>query len=95
MTTRDAKVPCMRTTIRIDDALYREVKQRAAASGRTVAAVLEDAVRRGLNPTAGGSRERFTVRASGTGGLMPGVDLSSNAGLAEVMDDEAALDAVR
>ena len=30
----------MRTTIRIDDALYREVKERAARSGRTVAAVL-------------------------------------------------------
>ncbi|WP_250578262.1 ribbon-helix-helix protein, CopG family, partial [Mycobacterium tuberculosis] len=34
----------MRTTIRIDDELYREVKAKAARSGRTVAAVLEDAV---------------------------------------------------
>ncbi|WP_234776485.1 ribbon-helix-helix domain-containing protein, partial [Mycobacterium tuberculosis] len=40
----------MRTTIRIDDELYREVKAKAARSGRAVAAVLEDAVRRGLNP---------------------------------------------
>jgi len=91
----DAKMPTVRTTIRIDDALYREVKQRAASSGRTVAAVLEDAVRRGLNPTDSGSRDRFTVQPSGSGGLMPGVDLASNAGLAEVMDDETSLDALR
>ncbi len=85
----------MRTTIRIDDALYRDVKQRAAMSGRTVAAVLEDAVRRGLNPTDQGSRDRFTVQTTGTGGLRPGVDLSSNAALAEAMDDETSLDAMR
>jgi Arc/MetJ family transcription regulator len=85
----------MRTTIRIDDALYREVKQRAATSGRTVAAVLEDAVRRGLNPMDEGSRDRFTVQSTGAGGLRPGVDLSCNAALAEAMDDETSLDAMR
>ena len=84
----------MRTTIRIDDALYREVKQRAASSGRTVAAVLEDAVRRGLDPVRD-SRDRFTVEPTGVGGLKPGVDLSSNAALAEVMGEEASLDAMR
>lgn len=95
MPTGDAKVSSVRTTIRIDDALYRDVKQRAAMSGRTVAAVLEDAVRRGLNPTDHGSRDRFTVQTTGTGGLRPGVDLSSNAALAEAMDDETSLDAMR
>lgn len=90
----DAKVTHMRTTIRIDDALYREIKQRAARSGRTVAAVLEDAVRRGLDP-ASGPRERFTVETTGTGGLKPGVDLSSNAALAEIMGEETSLDAMR
>ena len=85
----------MRTTIRIDDALYREVKQRAARTGRTVAAVLEDAVRRGLTPTDTGARDRFAVHPTGEGGLMPGVDVSSNASLAEIMDDEAGLDAMR
>jgi predicted DNA-binding protein len=33
----------VRTTIRIDDELYRMVKERAARTGRTVAAVLEAA----------------------------------------------------
>jgi hypothetical protein len=85
----------MRTTIRIDDELYRAVKTQAARSGRTVAAVLEDAVRRGLNPSERLGGDRYVVRATGRGGLRPGVDLSSNAAVAEAMDEGAALDAVR
>jgi plasmid stability protein len=57
----------MRTTIRIDDELYREVKARAARSGRTVAAVLEDAVRRGLAPSERRAGGRYRVRATGKG----------------------------
>lgn len=85
----------MRTTIRIDDDLYREVKARAARSGRTVAAVLEDAVRRGLTPTKRRARDSYTIRPTGRGGLRSGVDLSSNAALAEAMDEDLPLDALR
>jgi plasmid stability protein len=85
----------VRTTIRIDDELYREVKAKAARSGRTVAAVLEDAVRRGLNPSEHRAAHRYKIRPIGRGGLRSGVDLSSNAALAEVMDEGASLDAVR
>lgn len=85
----------MRTTIRIDDDLYREVKARAARSGRTVAAVLEDAVRSGLIPSQRPARDSYTVRPVGRGGLRPGVDLSSNAVLAEAMDEDLSLDALR
>ncbi|MEB3979827.1 ribbon-helix-helix domain-containing protein [Mycobacterium sp. 663a-19] len=85
----------MRTTIRIDDDLYREVKARAARSGRTVAAVLEDAVRRGLNPADRASGRRYTVRPTGAGGLRPGVDLTSNAAIAEAMDEGVPFDALR
>ena len=84
----------MRTTIRIDDALYREVKERAARSGRTVAAVLEDAVRRGLNPADRGARSPFVVQASGSG-LRPGVDLASNAGVSDVMEEGDSFGAMR
>jgi plasmid stability protein len=85
----------MRTTIRIDDELYREVKQRAARSGRTVAAVLEDAVRRGLTPAERRSAGRYAIRPTGSGGLRPGVDLSSNAAIAEVIDEGTGIDALR
>lgn len=84
----------MRTTIRIDDELYRSVKERAARSGRTVASVLEDAVRVGLTEPAA-TRTPLTIRPSGRGGLRPGVDLTSNAVLAELGDEGRDLDAVR
>lgn len=85
----------VRTTIRIDDELYREVKTKAARSGRTVASVLEDAVRRGLNPAEQRAPSRYRVRPGGRGGLRLGVDLSSNAAVAEVLEDGAPLDALR
>ncbi len=85
----------MRTTIRIDDELYREVKTQAARSGRTVAAVLEDAVRRGLNPSEQRVAGRYVVRTTGRGGLRPGVDLSSNSAVAEAVDEGESLDALR
>jgi predicted DNA-binding protein len=85
----------MRTTIRIDDDLYRQVKANAARSGRTVAAVLEDAVRRGLNPSEERSRVRYQLRPTGRGGLRSGVDLSSNAAIAEAMDEGRPVDAMR
>jgi plasmid stability protein len=85
----------MRTTIRIDDELYRRVKAMAAHSGRTVAAVLEDAVRRGLSPSEPGPAGRYVLRPMGRGGLRPGVELSSNASAAEAMDEAASIDALR
>lgn len=86
----------MRTTIRIDDALYRNVKARAAASGRTVAAVLEDAVRRGLVASdAAAPAEPFRVVAEGHGGLRPGVDLTSNAAMQELFDEGRSVDELR
>ncbi len=85
----------MRTTIRIDEALYREVKAKAARSGRTVAAVIEDAVRRGLHSPDRQTRPRFKVRPISGGTLRPGVDLSSNAAVAEAMDEGVPLDAMR
>jgi hypothetical protein len=85
----------MRTTIRIDDELYREVKARAARAGRTVAAVLEDAVRRGLNPPEQQTGGRYVVRPMGVGGLQPGVDLASNLSVREAMDEGVSVDALR
>ncbi|MGH3434330.1 MAG: ribbon-helix-helix protein, CopG family [Thermocrispum sp.] len=85
----------MRTTIRMDDELYREVKTQAARSGRTVASVLEDAVRAGLNVPGRRKAEPFAVRPLGFGGLRPGVDLASNRSVREAMDEGLPLDALR
>ncbi len=86
----------MRTTIRIDDELYRSVKARAATSGRTIAAVLDDAIRLGLNPPhLRAPVATFTIRATGSDGLLPGIDLTSNASVREVLDEGLPLDEMR
>lgn len=79
----------------MDDALYREVKQRAARSGRTAAAVLEDAVRVGLRAPAAMERSPYRVEVDGAGGLRPGIDLADGASVREALDDGAPLDALR
>jgi predicted DNA-binding protein len=84
----------VRTTIRIDDDLYREVKAMAARSGRTVASVLEDAVRRGLHAGRDAATARYVITPLGRGGLRPGVDLSSGAAIAEIMDEDVSIDAL-
>ncbi len=85
----------MRTTVTIDDDLYREIRERAARSGRTVGAVLEDAVRLGLRPKEPSKRGRYVVRPSGSGGLVPGIDLSSNSSVQDALDEGVPLDALR
>jgi hypothetical protein len=85
----------VRTTIRIDDELYREVKALAARSGRTVAAVLEDAVRRGLRSNREADVLPYRLAPTGRGGLQPGVDLSSGATVAELQDEGVSRDALR
>jgi len=86
----------MRTTLTIDDELYRSVKERAARSGRTDGAVLEDAIRIGLRPQKQEAARRFRVRPmTGSGGLRPGIDLSSNSSVQDALDEGLPLDALR
>ncbi len=84
---------CMRTTVILPDALYEDVKRLAADTRRTVTEVLADALvqavdrhrRRGVQvheplPTFRGN------------GLLPGVDIRSNAALRDVLDDRDDVD---
>jgi hypothetical protein len=87
----------MRTTINLDDDLLAEAKQVAARTGRTVASVVEDALRESLhrrNRTAQGAVELPTF---GEGGVQPGVDLDDSAALLDLLDqnDPTAGDATR
>lgn len=85
----------MRTTVSIDDALYRELKARAGATGRTVSELVEDAVRDSLHapPSQAPIPELPIFR--GRIGLQPGVDLDDNAGLLPIMDERGPQDARR
>jgi hypothetical protein len=78
---------CMRTTIRMDDALYARVKELAARTGRTVTSVIEDALRESLaRRTVARQRERIELPTFTGSGVQPGVDLDSYASLLDLME---------
>jgi len=67
--------------------LLAEAKRRAAGSGRTLTAFVEDAVREVLGREQESIRaEPFEVQPFDGTGVRPGVDLDDSAGLTDVMD---------
>ena len=66
----------MRTTIRLDDQLLAAAKRHASETGRTLTALIEDALREAIARERGGGRgKRIKLLTGGSGGLRPGVDL--------------------
>ncbi len=79
----------MRTTIRMDDDLLAATKQLAAQTGRTLTAVIEDALREALMRHRRKKRQKPIRLPTMTGnGLQPGVDLDDSASLLELMERE-------
>jgi hypothetical protein len=77
----------MRTTIRLNDDLLRRAKEEAVRSGRTLTAVVEDALRQALGRKNAPSKRRPTRLVSwGEGGVRPGVNLDCTAELLDIMD---------
>jgi hypothetical protein len=76
----------MRTTVRLDPHLLAEAKRVAAASGRTLTAVIEDALRESLT-RKGKSRNRpnLNVPTFRGHGVHAGVDLDNSAALLDLM----------
>jgi predicted transcriptional regulator len=77
----------MRTTIRLDDQLLTEAKRLALESGRTLTAVIEDAVREVVARRKETPKVKKTrLVTDGGRGLQPGVRLDNNAALLEIME---------
>jgi hypothetical protein len=77
---------CMRTTLSIDDELFRRAKERAAKEGRTLSRVLEDALRcylRDLSRPSKPFRLKITVSESRP---VPGVDFADRDALYQRME---------
>lgn len=81
----------MRTTVRLDEKLLKEVKRHAAESGMTLTAVIEQSLRERLARKSASTRTRAKVRlhAVGKGGLHPGIDLDDSASLLDAMERKA------
>ncbi len=77
----------MRTTIRLDDELLTRTKELAASTGRSLARVIEDALREMLaRQSQAGERQPVRLPTFAGKGLQPGVDLDDSAALLDLMD---------
>ena len=77
---------CMRTTIRLDEALLSEAKKHAADSGKTLTAVLEQALRESLaRRSVQAKARRVRLKTFKGGGVRAGVDLDDSASLLDLM----------
>ena len=76
----------MRTTVRLDEHLLAAARKRAAESGKTLAAVLEDALRASLAQRGAQAKAKpVRLKTVKGGGVRAGVDLDDSASLLDLM----------
>ena len=79
-----------RTTVRLPEELLRRARRKAAAEGRTLTSLIEDGLRLVVMEKPKGAKPRRVLPrvSKATGGLMPGVDITSFSALEEIDDLE-------
>lgn len=82
-----------RTTIRLSEDLIAEIKAASARRGKTMTAVIEDAIRVTVVRPGRSPKRRLDPLPTFKGrGLQAGVDLDNNAALLDLMDGWDAAD---
>jgi len=77
----------MRTTINLPDDLILRAKKAALDTGTTLTEIIANALREALvKRRSKKARREFKVITSGSGGLLPGVDLDDTSALLDIMD---------
>jgi plasmid stability protein len=84
MHTDAAKMQQVRTTLTIDDEVYRQIKSLAAVTGRSVGSVVEEALRVALARAQQGPAPVRPLPVS-AGAPLSGVDLDDSAALLDTM----------
>ncbi len=78
----------MRTTIQLDDEVFRAFKQRAAERGTSLSHEIEEALRSELAERAEAAKsELYRVPTFRGKAPVPGVNLNSNAALADILEN--------
>lgn len=77
---------CMRTTIELDDRVFRELKRQAAAKGITLRQVVNELLRRALDRPEPRPKYRFDWKVDPCGAIQPGVRLNDRESLFDLMD---------
>jgi hypothetical protein len=77
----------MRTTIELDDPLFRQLKVAAARRGESLKKVVNDCLRRGLAaPPERKKKYVFNWKTGPRGRILPGVRLDDRNSLFDLMD---------
>lgn len=76
----------MRTTLHIDDYLLSQAKSYAHKKGKTLTAVVQDALREVLARRRATGRKIIRLTTSKGGSVLPGVDLDNSADLLDRME---------
>lgn len=76
---------CMRTTIEVNDELFRQVRRRAADEGLTLRELVEQALRAHLGQRRRGARYSLSWKPV-RGQVRPGVQLDDRDALFDVME---------
>ena len=84
----------MRTTLTLDPDVAQLIEEEAHRQRKPIKHVVNEALRRGLAPTAKRVRKQFRVQPHRTR-LCPGIDGASFNQLADELEDEAVIEKVR
>jgi hypothetical protein len=79
----------MRTTVRLEEGLLREVKREAERRGETLTSMIEQGLRlllAGARSRPARARVKLPVSRA-EGGTLPGVDLNCGASLLDIMEN--------
>jgi hypothetical protein len=77
---------CMRTTIEIDDRVFRELKREAAELGTTLRKVVNDRLSRSVHAPKPREKYKFKWKVDPRGKMLPGVQLNDRKSLFDLMD---------
>jgi hypothetical protein len=78
----------MRTTLTIDDAIAKALKDLAHRSSKPFKEVVNETLRAGLNAPAAGRSKRYKVKPAALGGVLPGINLDKALALADAIEDQ-------
>jgi hypothetical protein len=78
----------MRTTLTIDDATAKALKDLAHRSNKPFKQVVNETLRAGLSAAAMRGRRRYRLKPARLGGVMPGINLDKALAMADAIEDQ-------
>ncbi len=77
----------MRTTLTIEESLFKTLKDLAHRSGKSFRDIVDETLRAGLARGARPRPKQYRLKPASLGGVNPGVDLTKALQLADALED--------